>query len=189
MKVLKEAIRKHGVVRSASILDVSSFLNGMVDPSLMKSIGEDFSKHFSYLDFDAYITVESSGIAPAVFAALDANKPLVIIKKSTELLKDPYVQQPCHSYTKGNDYFLSVKRHFVENKRFVLIDDFLATGAVVENVEMLLNSQESTLVGIGICVSKGFQNGYQLLESKGYNLYSQVIIESMNSELNEVVYK
>lgn len=186
MLELKQAIQKYGVVKSDSILDVSRFLNGIVDPQLMEAIGKDFAHHFGSLEYDAFVTVESSGIAPSVFAALHANKPLIIIKKSDKLLDDQFAQRACHSYTKKYDYYLSVKKEMIHEKRLLLIDDFLASGAVVENVKALLEANCSQLVGVGICITKGFQDGYKTLQSKGFPVYSQAIINSMDSLTGQV---
>ena len=188
MKSLKNAIKEKGIVRTSEILDVSHFLNGVVDAPLMSDIGKDFANHFKNLDFDIFVTVESSGIAPSVFASLYANKPLVVIKKNTSLLDDTFIQQASFSFTKKQNYYLTSKKSLIENKRVVLIDDFLAAGSVVENVNIFLQKATSQLVGVGICITKGFQNGYKILNEKGYNLYSQVIITSMDTDTNDVEY-
>lgn len=188
MKTLKAAINNKGMVKSPEILDVSKFLNGEVDANLMSEIGRDFADHFQNLEFDLIVTVESSGIAPSVFASLFSGKPLVIIKKHTEIKDASYVQQGSYSFTKNQDYYLTSKKELIENKRIILIDDFLAAGSVVENVNILVERAGSKLVGVGICITKGFQSGYKLLNDKGYNLYSQVIVESMDPTSNTVNY-
>lgn len=188
MKALKQAIEDKGLIKTNEILDVSQFLNGIVDAKLMSEIGEDFAQRFKDEDFDIFITVESSGIAPSVFASLYANKPLVVIKKYADLLDDTFVQQPSFSFTKKQDYYLTSKKALLENKRVILIDDFLAAGSVVENVHALLDKCNSELVGVGICITKGFQNGYKMLSEKGYNLYSQVTLASMSVEDQTIEY-
>lgn len=188
MKSLKNTIKEKGIVRTSEILDVSHFLNGVVDASLMSDIGKDFANHFKDLDFDIFVTVESSGIAPSVFASLYANKPLVVIKKNTNLLDDTFIQQASFSFTKKQNYYLTSKKSLIENKRVVLIDDFLAAGSVVENMHALLDKCNSELVGVGICITKGFQNGYKMLSEKGYNLYSQVTLKSMSVEEQTIEY-
>ena len=119
MNLLKECILERGFVRSEKILDVSNFLNAQVDAELMQALGKDFAEKFKDHDFDMFVTVEASGIAPAVFASLYANKPLVVIKKQS-IVMDPeiYVQQPSYSYTKDVNYFLSTKRKCGHRKSF-----------------------------------------------------------------------
>lgn len=78
MKMLEKYIKEEGFVRGNQILDVSNFLNSKVDAKLMQALGKDFAERFNDYDFDVIITVEASGIAPAVFASLYLNKPLII---------------------------------------------------------------------------------------------------------------
>lgn len=188
MKELKDKILKEGVVRSESILDVSSFLNMQVDPFLMKSVGEVFADVFKDEDFDLYLTVESSGIAPSVFASLASDKPLVVIKKDSKVKPAPKLQQACFSYTKKEDYYLTVDQRFIENKRCILIDDFLASGSVVRNVHTLLEKANATLVKTGIVISKDFQEGMQHLEKEGYPVISLARIKKMDPELGSIEF-
>lgn len=187
MKQLKEMVQAQGKIKSTSILDVSDFLNMQVDPKLMDAMGQAFSKAFEAVDFDAYITVEASGIAPAVFASLYSDKPLVIIKKQRKLV-DNLLQQPCYSYTKKEDYYLSVNQKYIEGKRVILIDDFLASGSVVLNVDALCTLANAKLVHTGICISKDFQDGMQALKEKGYPVVSLARIKKMDPETGSIVF-
>lgn len=190
MKLLEDIIIEQGSVRTELILDVSKFLNAQVDPKLMEELGKDFAEYYKDYDFDAFVTVETSGIAPSVFAALFANKPLVIIKKQAkELDADIFVQQESHSFTKNHDYFLSVKKEFIEGKKLVLLDDFLAQGSVVLNVDKLFKKVNAKLVSTGICISKNFQDGYKKLVDQGYDIYIQAQIAKLDVENKEVIFE
>lgn len=180
MRLLKEKIIEEGIVKTESILDVSSFLNMQVDAVLMQEVGKAFADAFSSIDFDCYVTVESSGIAPSVFASIASDKPLVIIKKDHRKKDTPFVQQDCYSFTKEQEYFLTVDAQYIENKRCILIDDFLASGSVVGNVEVLLEKAGACLVHTGIVISKDFQNGMKMLEAKGYPVISLARIKKMD---------
>ncbi len=180
MDLLKKKIIDEGVVRSESILDVSTFLNMQVDAELMRNVGERFAEIFAEDDFDIYLTVESSGIAPSVFASLASQKPLVVIKKDHREKETPFLQQACFSYTKKQDYYLTVDQSFIENKRCILIDDFLASGSVVRNVKTLLEKANASLVKTGIVISKDFQEGMEHLDEVGYPVVSLVRIKKMD---------
>jgi len=179
MEALKQKIREEGIVRTESILGVSGFLNMQVDAQLMSDIGRYFSDCFKEDDFDIYLTVEASGIAPSVFASLYSDKPLVIIKKQHHKVEG-MAQRKCYSYTKKENYYLTVDPGFIEGKRCILIDDFLASGSVVRNVESLLKAQDATLVKTGIVISKDFQEGMQYLENEGYDVVSLARIKKMD---------
>ena len=183
MEQLKKSIIEQGSVRTKDILDVSKFLNAHVDAQLMSALGQDFADYYKDYDFDLFATVETSGIAPSVFASLYANKPLLIIKKEGRDMDEAiYVQQDCFSYTKDVSYKLTAKKEFLSGKKVILLDDFLAQGSVVKNVESLLDKVGSTLVSTGICITKNFQPGYKALTDEGYDLYAQVELESLDPE-------
>ena len=46
-------------------------LNHQIDPVLMQEIGKEFAKRFKEENITKIVTIESSGIAPAVMAALE----------------------------------------------------------------------------------------------------------------------
>lgn len=190
MKLLEDKIKECGFVATSDILDVSQFLNAQVDVELMQQIGKDFAEYYKDYDFDIFVTVESSGIAPSVFASLYANKPLIVIKKDqTEKDIKIFAQQACYSYTKKNAYYLTTRTKLIENKKAILIDDFLAQGSVVKNVELLLKSVNATHVATGICISKNYQPGYQKLIEEGHDLYCQAQIKSLDPETNTVEFE
>lgn len=189
MKMLEESILKDAKVLSEEKLDVGAFLNSRVDPQLMKHIGEDFAKAFDNLDFDAFVTVETSGIAPAIFASYEAKKPLIIIKKETSIKPEAYAQVEGFSFTKNASYYLTCKKEDIENKKVILIDDFLANGSVVEAVHKLLLLSNSELMGVGICIAKGFQKGLSIVETLNVPLYIQAKIQSMNPSTQEIHFE
>ncbi|MEG0328091.1 MAG: phosphoribosyltransferase family protein [Erysipelothrix sp.] len=190
MKLLEDKIKECGFVATSDILDVSQFLNAQVDVELMQQVGKDFAEYYKDYDFDIFVTVESSGIAPSVFASLYANKPLVVIKKDqTEKDSEIFAQQACYSYTKKNAYYLTTRTQLIKNKKAILIDDFLAQGSVVKNVELLLKSVNATHVATGICISKNYQPGYQKLIEEGHDLYCQAQIKSLDAETNIVEFE
>ena len=49
----------------------------------MHNIGEDFANYFKDRGITKVFTIESSGIAPAVMAAIKLGVPMVILKETT----------------------------------------------------------------------------------------------------------
>ena len=66
MKLLEERIQKDGRVLNEDVLKVDSFLNHQIDPELMQAMGQEFARLFANEKIDKVLTVETSGIAPAV---------------------------------------------------------------------------------------------------------------------------
>ena len=67
MKLLEERILKDGNVLGENILKVDSFLTHQVDYQLMKEIGKAFADRFKDAGLTKIVTIEASGIAPALY--------------------------------------------------------------------------------------------------------------------------
>ncbi len=102
MKELEEKILKEGHALSENILKVDSFINHQVDPVLMQQIGDAFAGHFGNKGITKVVTIESSGIAPALMTAISLNVPMIILKKQpSKVLNDNLLQTVVTSFTKA----------------------------------------------------------------------------------------
>ena len=75
MKALKERILKDGRCFPGGILKVDNFINHQMDPILMKSMAVEFVRRFASTKINKVLTVEASGIAPAIMVAICWNSP------------------------------------------------------------------------------------------------------------------
>ncbi|AMC93939.1 hypothetical protein AOC36_08050 [Erysipelothrix larvae] len=184
MEQLVNRIKTEAIIKNEKILDVSGFFNTRIDPQLMHALGHDFHDHFQSLEFDLYVTVESSGIAPTLSASIASQKPMVVIKKEmTSKQSDDIVQIPCYSYTKDHTFYLTVQRLHIAGKRIVLIDDFLADGNVLDATIALLHQSGAQVCGLGICIAKTFQKGYE----KALNLHIPLVLQAKVLSLSPLV--
>lgn len=71
----------------------------------------------------------------------------------------------------------------------MIIDDFLANGCAVNGLIDLIRSAGATVEGVGIAIEKGFQEGGRLIREKGIHVESLAIVESMNDETGEIVFR
>lgn len=181
MKLLEQAIMERGRVIGSDILLVDTFLNHQVDVFLMQEIGKEFAAHFKKNQIDRVATIESSGIAPAAFAALFLEVPLVIMKKqASRILTGDLLAATVRSFTKGTQYELTVKRDFLpKGERVLFVDDFLASGEAAIGAKKLIDSAGAVLAGVGIVIEKSFQSGPERLREEGIELYSLARIASM----------
>ena len=69
MKALKERILRDGKCFEGGILKVDNFINHQMDPILMKSIAVEFVRRFASTNINKVMTIEASGIAPAIMVA------------------------------------------------------------------------------------------------------------------------
>ena len=182
MRLLEERILKDGQVLNSDILKVDSFINHQVDPDFMHELSQDLADHFKDQGITKVMTIESSGIAPAVYVAMELNVPLVILKKqNSAVLKTDVVQTEVVSFTKGTSYQLTLARKYIsENDHILLIDDFLANGEAATGAIRLIRKANATVAGIGILIEKSFQPGRAKLNEQGFHVYSLARIADMD---------
>ena len=85
MKLLEERILKDAHVLGENILKVDSFLTHQVDLRLMHEIGEVFAEKFVNAGITKVVTIEASGIAPAIYVADKLNVPMIFAKNQRTL--------------------------------------------------------------------------------------------------------
>lgn len=181
MDKLKQMIIERGEIREGNILKVDSFLNHQLDADFLYEMGEELHRLFKDQGITKILTIEVSGIAIAIMAALVFKVPVVFAKKteSLNLDKDVYVGQ-VHSYTKNKDYKIMIsKKYLNENDKLLIIDDFLAEGSAMKGLLDVAGQCKAEVKGIGVAIEKGFQKGGEILRSEGYNLKSLAIIDDM----------
>lgn len=190
MKWLEEEIDKRGKILSGDILKVNSFLNHQLDPEILDKMTLLWYDHFNKKGITKIVTIEASGIALATLAAVRFKCHAVYAKKGkSSNMEDAYVAN-IHSYTKNEDVSISIEKSYLsENDRVLILDDFLATGSAIEGLIDLCNQAHATVVGVGIAIEKGYQHGGDNLRSKGIDVDSLEIIESMDAKTKTITYR
>lgn len=181
MKLLKNRILKDGKSFDGGILKVDSFINHQMDPILMKSIGVEFVRRFGNLPINKVITIEASGIAPAIMLGYLLELPVVFVKKAKPKTMSKMISSSVYSFTKDTTYDVCVSSDFLnENDIVVFIDDFLANGNAAIGVQELVEKSGAKLAGMGFIIEKSFQNGGQRLRDLGIRVESLVKIKSLS---------
>ncbi|WP_125606959.1 xanthine phosphoribosyltransferase [Lapidilactobacillus bayanensis] len=188
MRELEQRIKIDGQVLGEDVLKVDSFLNHQIDPQLMYNMGEEFHRLFTDKKITKILTVESSGIAPAVMAGLSFQVPVVFARKHKSLtLKDHLYTATVYSFTKKVSNEISISKKFLNHDDHVLIiDDFLANGQAVQGLMEIIDAAGATLEGVGIVIEKTFQKGRQLLDEHGVEVQSLARIKAF--EDGQVVF-
>ena len=191
MNFLEERILKDGIVKEGNVLKVDSFLNHQMDINLFKQMGEEFKKRFADKNINKIMTIEASGIGIACVVASYFDVPVVFAKKSQSINidGDVYVAE-VESFTHKNKNQVIVSKRFLGPEDHVLIiDDFLANGCALEGLLEIVKKAGATVEGVGIAVEKGFQKGGDLIRAKGVRVESLAIVESMDAETGEIVFR
>ncbi|MDS9470478.1 xanthine phosphoribosyltransferase [Sporosarcina pasteurii] len=189
MEQLKNKIMHEGKVLSDTVLKVDSFLNHQIDPELMQEIGKEFAERFRTSNITKILSIESSGIAPAVMAGLYLGVPVIFARKRKSLtLTDRLYSSSVYSFTKKETNEISVSKDFLVKEDVVLlIDDFLANGQAVHGLVNIIEQAEAQLAGVGIVIEKGFQSGGTEIRDKGIRVESLAIVRSL--ENGEVIFQ
>lgn len=183
MELLKERIRRDGIVKSQQVLRVDSFLNHQVDVALLSEIGKEFRRRFAGEEINKILTIEASGIGIACIAAQSFdNCPVVFAKKNkTANIDDSYYSVRIESFTHGRAYDVMLSREYLQpGDRVLVIDDFLANGCALMGLTQLIQAAGAVFVGAGIVIEKGFQPGGANLRAKGCRVESLAIIDKMD---------
>ena len=173
MKELVEAIRARGVGIGTDIVKVDMFLNHQLDTGLFVKMGRAFADAFAAEKPDLVLTVEASGIAAALTAAMACgNIPVVFAKKSrTRNVTGDVYESRVFSFTHGVENHIRVAKPYLPaGARVLIVDDFLANGEAAEGLCDLVRQAGGTVVGIGVCVEKSFQPGHAKLAQEGYKV-------------------
>ena len=174
MKKLEERILRDGQVLGENILKVDSFLTHQVDFSLMKEIGQVFAEAVKDAGITKVVTIEASGIAPAVYVAEALGLPMIFAKKAKNItMTEGILTAEVYSFTKLVTSTVSIAGKFLNSDDKVLIvDDFLANGQAAKGLITIIEQAGAQVEAVGIVIEKSFQDGRQLLETAGYRVLS-----------------
>jgi len=189
MKTLEERILKDGYVLGENILKVDSFLTHQVDLNLMREIGKVFAEQFATAGITKVVTIEASGIAPALYTADALGVPMIFAKKSKNItMNEGILTAEVYSFTKQVSNTVSIaSKYLSENDRVLIVDDFLANGQAAKGLVEIVEQAGAKVEAIGIVIEKSFQDGRGLLEKTGIPVYSLARLERF--ENGQVVFK
>ena len=182
MKALKERILQDGRCFEGGILKVDSFINHQMDPILMKSMAVEFVRRFAGSPINKILTIEASGIAPAIMVGYLLELPVVFAKKKKPSTMENMLTTSVYSFTKDRTYDVCVSRDYLhEGDKVLFIDDFLANGNAASGIIDLVQQAGAELMGMGFFIEKAFQHGGDELRAQGIHVESLAIIDSLDN--------
>ncbi|HFI0055733.1 TPA: xanthine phosphoribosyltransferase [Streptococcus suis] len=188
MQALEERILKDAQVLGESILKVDSFLTHQVDFRLMKEMGQVLADAYRSKDITKVVTIEASGIAPAVYVAESLDVPMIFAKKHKNItMTEGILTAEVYSFTKQVTSTVSIASKFLSPEdKMLIVDDFLANGQAAKGLIDIIQQAGATVVGVGIVIEKSFQDGRQLLIDAGVPVTSLARIDRF--ENGQVVF-
>ena len=180
MKILKERILKDGKCYPGGILKVDKFINHQMDPNLMKQCAVELIRRYAGTDINKILTIEASGIAPAIMMGFLLDLPVVFAKKKKPSTMDNMLSTTVTSFTKKREYTVVISKDYLTpNDKVLFIDDFLAYGNAALGIIDLCKQAGAHLEGMGFIIEKSFQNGRKLIEEQGIRCESLAIVDSL----------
>ena len=191
MNFLEQKIIEDGVIKEGNILKVDNFLNHQIDVDIIRQIAFEFKRRFRGKTVNKIVTIEASGSAIAALLGDLYDVPVVFAKKgqTANSTDDKYVAQ-AYSFThkKMNNVFVS-RPYLTANDKVLIVDDFLADGQASKALIDIVHQAGGEVVGIGIAIEKGQQQGGRLLREAGYQVESIAILESMDYATQTIVFR
>ncbi len=188
MEQLQKIMIEEAQVLGNSIIKADSFLNHQLNVKLFNQMGQAFRDYFQ-TPIDKIVTCEASGIGLACIVAQYFDCNVVFAKKeNSSLMVEDYYTEKVFSYTKQKESLFRIDKRFIHpGERILIIDDFLANGEALNGMISIVEQAKATVVGIGIAIEKGFQDGGERIRAHGYDLKSLVIVDRI--ENNELVFR
>lgn len=181
MDLLKERIMQEGRCFPGGILKVDSFVNHQMDPILMMDLAKEFVRLFKDIKYNKIITIEASGIAPAIMVGYLTNLPVVFVKKKQPKTMEGMITSVVHSFTKDRDYTVCVSNSYLTPEDHVIfIDDFLANGNASKGVMDLCEKAGAKIEAMGFIIEKAFQHGGDFLRKEGIRYEALATVESLD---------
>jgi len=191
MELLKERIRKDGVIKPGNVLKVDSFLNHQMDIGLFNEIGQEFKRRFADVKVDKILTIEASGIGISAVVAQYFGCPVVFAKKAQSInLDGTMLSTQIESFTHKRKYEVIVASRFIQpGENILVIDDFMANGCAAMGLVQLIEEAHANVAGIGIVIEKGFQQGGAMLREKGLRVESLAIVDAMDADNQSITFR
>lgn len=181
MELLKQRNLQDGRCYPGGILKVDSFINHQMDPMLLYKVAEEFINRFKGEHINKIVTIEASGIAPAIMVGYILQLPVVFVKKKQPKTMENMLSTVVHSFTKDRDYTVCISNNFLTADDHILfIDDFLAFGNAALGMIDLAEQAGATISGMGFIIEKAFQDGGKALRESGIHVESLAIIDNLD---------
>ena len=151
----------------------------------IKQIALDVKDAFKTGDFKEIV---KTAVKSSIKEGLEIlNLPKNVISDITKISKIAFSGGLSSALSAGID--IISKKYLSSKDHVLIIDDFLANGCALNGLLDIAQKAGATVEGVGIAVEKGFQRGGELIRQKGIRVESLAIIESMDADSGNIVFK
>lgn len=185
---LRDRVLKEGRVLPNDIIDVSAFMDSMVDVALMDECAKELANRFLQTKPSKIMTVATTGLVIAIPMAKYLGVPVVYARKERNVVMSDTYQAGYSSKTVGKNRELLVsKSHLDEDDRILIVDDFLSSGSSQEALLRIVSESGATAVGVGVLLEKVYDSGRQSLSGFDVPIHSMCRVASVKNGVIQLV--
>ncbi len=161
---LDKAIRKVPDFPKPGILfyDITSIF---VDPEAFQYVLDRMEDTYKNTEIDGVIAIESRGFLLGAPFALKKSLPLVLARKKGKLPGDTIARS--YSLEYGEEILEIHRSDLVPGKKWLIVDDLIATGGTLKAVAEMVEDQKAEVAGIFSIIGLTFLNYMEKI--KRYN--------------------
>jgi xanthine phosphoribosyltransferase len=183
--MLIEEIREKLIYLGDGIIDASTLLNHQVDVNVLSKAAEAFADRFRDQSVDKILTIEVSGIIPALLAAKELDVPMVYARKGKRITQGECFEAAVKSRTTDVDTMITVDRRMLHHgERVLIIDDFLARGEAARGMVHIVEQAGAEVVGVCAVFEKTFEGGRESLQGFDKPVLSFVTLNLRDDRLD-----
>jgi xanthine phosphoribosyltransferase len=172
---------KDGRVLPNNIVDVSKFMDSMIDVNLMDECANELAQRFLELKPSKVLTVATTGLVAAIPMSKYLQIPCVYARKQRTIVMASCYHANYSSKTVGqNRELLVAKDHIDPEDRILIVDDFLSSGSSQEALLRIISDAGATAVGIAVLIEKQYDKGRKSLSGYNVKVESLVAIKNVN---------
>ena len=158
---LKNSIKDYPDFPKKDIIfkDISPIIS---DPILFSDLIEKIAKYPFLENTDAIIAIDARGFIFGSSVATNIKKPLILARKKNKL--PGLVIQGSYGLEYGKDSLSIQESAIAPYKKFVIIDDLLATGGTAKCVIDMLRSKKKEILALSVIIELSFLEGAKNLD-------------------------
>ena len=146
-----------------------------MNPEAMQYISKKMFDAFEHLEIDAVISIESRGFIMSGIFAKEKNVPLVLARKKGKLPGETIEESYDLEY--GQATLEIHKADISPGKKYLIIDDLIATGGTIKAVATMVEKNGSEVAGIFAIISLPFL-GY----AEKIGKYRTIVLQEYHGE-------
>jgi len=180
---LRERVLRDGRVLPNNIVDVSKFMDSMIDVNLMDECAAELAERFLDLKPTKVLTVATTGLVAAIPISKYLQVPCVYARKQRTVVMSNCYHAGYSSKTVGQNRELLVSKDHVDAEdRILIVDDFLSSGSSQEALLRIISDAGATAVGVSVLIEKKYDKGRKSLSGYNVRVESLVAIDDVNEK-------